>query len=49
MAPNSTSSPNGLVRNSMAPAFIAWTLMRTSAYPVMKMTGMSGRSTATRF
>ena len=49
MALNNTSSPNGFVRYSIAPAFIAWTLMETSPHPVMKMIGMSGRSTATRF
>src|SRR5580692_7443782 len=49
MAPNSTSSANGFVRNSTAPAFIAWTVFGTSPQPVMKMIGMSGRSTATCF
>ena len=46
---NSTSSPNGLVKNSTAPAFMAWTVMGTSPWPVMKMIGMSVRSAATRF
>src|SRR5215831_8158909 len=41
---SSTSSPNGLVKNSTAPAFIACTVVGTSPYPVMKMTGMSARS-----
>ena len=49
MASHSTSSATGLVKNSRAPAFIAWTLMATSPRPVPKMIGMSGRSTATRF
>ena len=40
IALNSTWSPNGLVRNSTAPAFIAWTLVETSPFPVTKMTGM---------
>ena len=44
MASSSTSSLNGLVRNSTAPAFIARTLIGTSAWPVMKMIGMSVRS-----
>src|SRR5690348_14915650 len=48
MASSSTSSPNGLVKNSTAPAFIAWTDIGTSPWPVMKMIGMSVRST-TRF
>jgi hypothetical protein len=43
MAFTSTSSLNGLVRNSTAPAFIARTLIGTSPYPVMKMIGMPGR------
>jgi hypothetical protein len=31
MALSSTASPNGFVRNSTAPAFMAWTAMRTLA------------------
>src|SRR5580704_8611515 len=49
MAVNRTSSLNGFVKNSTAPAFMAWTVMGTSPYPVIKMIGMSVRSTATRF
>src|SRR5712664_1927970 len=49
MAFTSTSSPNGFVKNSTAPAFMAWTVIGTSPLPVMKMIGMSVRSTATRF
>src|SRR5215510_778458 len=41
---NSSSSLNGFVRNSTAPAFIAWTVIGTSPWPVMKMIGMSVRS-----
>ena len=44
MASSSTSSLNGLVRNSTAPAFIACTVIGTSPWPVMKMIGMSVRS-----
>ena len=44
MASNSTSSLNGFVRNSTAPAFIACTVIGTSPWPVMKMIGMSVRS-----
>ena len=44
MASNSTSSLNGFVRNSTAPAFIACTLIGTSPWPVMKMIGISVRS-----
>ena len=47
MAVNSTSSLNGFVKNSTAPAFMAWTVMGTSPWPVMKMIGMSVRSSAT--
>src|SRR5258707_13718787 len=49
MAFTNTSSPNGFVKNSTAPAFMAWTVIGTSPLPVMKMIGMSVRSTATRF
>src|SRR6266702_187009 len=49
MALRNTLSPNGLVRNSTAPAFMACTVIGTSPWPVMKMIGMSIRSTATRF
>jgi hypothetical protein len=45
MAFCNTSKPNGLVKNSTAPAFIACTVVGTSPYPVMKMIGMSARST----
>src|SRR5436309_4631720 len=48
MAPNMTPSPNGLVRNSTAPAFMAWTDIGTAPWPVMKMMGMSVRSAAMR-
>ena len=48
MAVNSTSSLNGFVKNSTAPAFMAWTVMGTSPWPVMKMIGISVRSAATR-
>ena len=44
MASISTSSLNGLVRNSTAPALIARTLIGTSPYPVMKMIGIPVRS-----
>src|SRR5215211_4462760 len=44
MALNNTSSLNGLVRNSTAPAFMARTVIGTSPYPVMKMMGMSVRA-----
>ena len=44
-----TSSANGLVRNSRAPAFIARTVIGTSPWPVMKMIGMTIRSPAMRF
>jgi len=44
MAFNSTSSLNGFVRNSRAPAFIACTDIGTSPWPVMKIIGMSVRS-----
>src|SRR6266852_1471548 len=49
IALNSTSSSNGLVKNSTAPAFIAWTVIGTSPCPVMKMIGMSVRSDAISF
>src|SRR5580704_4971616 len=49
MALSNAVSPNGLVRNSTAPAFIACTVIGTSPWPLMKMIGMSLRSTATRF
>src|SRR5215471_11090924 len=49
MALNSTSSRNGLSRNSTAPAFMAWTVMGTSLWPVIKMIGMSARSAVSRF
>src|SRR6266478_5958800 len=49
MALNNTSSPNGFVRNSTAPAFMAWTDIGMSPCPVMKMIGMSIRSLAMRF
>src|SRR5438046_2820097 len=49
MALNKTSSPNGFVKNSTAPPFIAWTVIGTSPWPVMKMMGISGRSAETRF
>src|SRR5262249_6904504 len=49
MAFSSTSSPNGLVRNSTAPAFIACTVVGTSPYPVMKMIGISARSMMRRW
>src|SRR4051794_36673335 len=49
IALRSASSPKGFVRNSTAPAFIALTVMGTSPRPVMKMIGMSVRSTATIF
>src|SRR5262249_34722020 len=38
-------SLKGFVKNSTAPAFIACTVIGTSPYPVMKMIGMSSRST----
>jgi|SRR5215469_7642832 len=44
MAFSNTSSPNGLVTKSTAPAFIASTVVGTSPYPVMKMIGTSARS-----
>src|SRR5579864_5113426 len=44
----SASSSKGLVRNSVAPAFIAWTVEGTSPCPVIKMIGMSVRSAAIR-
>src|ERR1700722_2088143 len=40
IASNRSSSSNGLVRNSTAPAFIARTDVGTSAWPVMKITGI---------
>src|SRR5262249_34987581 len=43
MAAPSTSERKGLVRNSNAPAFMAWTVISTSPWPVRKMTGMSVR------
>src|SRR5271157_2178449 len=49
MALNSTSSSNGFVKNSTAPAFMAWTVIGTLPLPEIKMIGMSVRSTATRF
>src|SRR5580692_5399027 len=49
IALNNASSLNGFVRNSTAPAFIAWTVFGTSPWPVIKMIGISGRSTATCF
>src|ERR1700693_5062051 len=49
MALNKASSANGLVRNSTAPAFIAWTVEGMSPWPVMKMIGISVRSLAIRF
>src|SRR6266446_5760916 len=49
MAINNTSSSKGLVRNSTAPAFMAWTVIGTSPCPVMKMIGMSVRSDAMSF
>src|SRR6202047_3521621 len=44
----STSLRNGFVKNSLAPAFTAFTAIGTLPWPVMKMIGMSIRSTATR-
>ena len=41
-----TSSATGLVKNSTAPAFMALTVIGTSACPVIKMIGMSIRSPA---
>ena len=49
MALNNASSSIGFVKNSTAPAFIAWTVIGTSPWPVMKMIGMSIRSAAMRF
>src|SRR5262249_6690414 len=40
----SSSSLNGFVRNSTAPAFIACTVIGTSPWPVMKMIGILVRS-----
>ena len=48
IASSSTSATKGFVRNSTAPAFIARTVVGTSAWPVTKMIGMSARS-ATSF
>jgi len=45
----STSPLKGFVRNSTAPAFMAWTVMGISPWPVTKMIGIPGRSTATLF
>jgi len=39
IASSSSTSRNGLVRNSSAPAFIARTVIGTSACPLMKITG----------
>ena len=39
MAANKSLSLTGLVRKSMAPAFMARTLVGMSPFPVMKMTG----------
>src|SRR5918993_1185075 len=47
MAPSRASPPNGFVRNSTAPAFIACTVIGMSPCPVMKMIGISVRSLAT--
>src|SRR5258705_8162540 len=49
IALSNTSSLNGLVRNSTAPAFIARTVIGMSPWPVMKMIGTSLRSMAMRF
>src|SRR5882724_4371320 len=49
IALNSTSSSNGFVKNSTAPAFMACTVIGTSPCPVMKMIGISIRSVAISF
>src|SRR6202522_2607750 len=49
MALNSASPSIGLVKNSMAPAFIARTEVGTSPLPVIKMMGMYALSPAIRF
>src|ERR1700731_2573191 len=49
IAPNNTSSPYGLIKNSTAPAFIARTVMDTSGWPVINMIGISVRTGAMRF
>src|SRR3989442_1967834 len=49
MALNNASSSIGFVRNSTAPAFIAWTVIGISPWPVMKIIGMSIRSGAISF
>jgi len=46
---STASSSIGFVKNSAAPAFIAWTVIGTSPCPVMKMIDMSMRSVPINF